>query len=435
MTETTPTTPATAGGSTTNNNDTSGGANNNNSNSNRSDNNSSGVNNRGRNNDNRGNNRGRNNDNPNNSTRNHLTTINNDHLNFQGACPDIDSVLGMPNEKITAKESYDVFTEKLATYVTSTFKHGSDVVCAIRELVHPKKSFEKKYLPNDPDEKELEASRAKRFLFETKIKLYCQREQDMMSSLDRIFALVWGQCSQGLTSALKHTKDFQGKQDSCDVIWLLQQVKELTSGIDYKTNKYFRYQQAMLKFWTIKQGQYESTDAFFTRFNSTYQTLEFAGGADSLFSNDLFESTGVPADDKVEEKACVERVKAMCLIQRSDLNRYSELVTELKNASYVGNDEYPTTTADAYDLLLRRCNTVPTNPRGRGRGNGLQFTQTEGGEATMMSRLQVAMAPFSLTSAVSDVKNVVTFAPIVQKLLKLVCSNFDTILHSPIITM
>ena len=191
----------------------------------------------------------------------------------------------------------------------------------------------------------------------------------------------------------------------------------------------------MLKFWTIKQGQYESTDAFFTRFNSTYQTLEFAGGADSLFSDDLFESTGVPVDDKVEEKACAERVKAMCLIQRSDLNRYSELVTELKNASYVGNDEYPTTTADAYDLLLRRCNTVPTNPRGCGRGNGLQFTQTEGGEATMMSRLQVAMAPFSLTSAVSDVKNVDTFAPIVQKLLKLVCSNFDTILHSPIITM
>ena len=53
----------------------------------------------------------------------------------------------------------------------------------------------------------------------------------------------------------------------------------------------------------------------------------------------------------------------------------------------------------------------------------------------MMSRLQVAMAPFSLTSAVSDVKNVDTFAPIVQKLLKLVCSNFDTILHSLIITM
>ena len=165
-----------------------------------------------------------------------------------------------------------------------------------------------------PDEKELEASRAKRLLFEAKIKLYFQREQDMTSSLDRIFALVWVQCSQGLTSALKHTKDFQGKQDSCDVIWLLQQVKELTSGIDYKTNKFYRYQQAMLKFWTIKQGQYESTDAFFTRFNSTYQTLEFAGGADSLFSNDLFESTGVPADDKVEEKATDDSERLVWLI-------------------------------------------------------------------------------------------------------------------------
>ena len=69
----------------------------------------------------------------------------------------------------------------------------------------------------------------------------------------------------------------------------------------------------------------------------------------------------------------------MCLIQRSAPNRYSELVTELKNASYVGNDEYPTTSADAYDLLLRRCNIVPTASNNRRRGNGLMFTQTEDG--------------------------------------------------------
>ena len=155
-------------------------------------------------------------------------------------------------------------------------------------------------------------------VFETKIKLYCQREQDMLSAIDRIFALVWRQCSQGLTAALKHTKDFQDKLDSCDVLWLLKNVKEQTTSIDHKTNKYYRYQQAMMNFWTIKQRPYESTDAFFTRFNSSHQTLEFSGGEDSLFSEDLVDSTSPATAD--EQKACVERVKAMCLIQRSDPN-------------------------------------------------------------------------------------------------------------------
>ena len=115
----------------------------------------------------------------------------------------------------------------------------------------------------------------------------------------------------------------------------------------------------------------------FTRFNSSHQTLEFSGGEDSLFSEDLVDSTSPATAD--EQKACVERVKAKCLIQRSDPNRYSELVTELKNASYVGNDECPSTSADAHDLLLRRCNIVPTASNNRRRGNGLMFTQTEDG--------------------------------------------------------
>ena len=79
----------------------------------------------------------------------------------------------------------------------------------------------------------------------------------------------------------------------------------------------------MMKFWTIKQGPYESTDAYFTRFNSTLQTLEFSGGASCLYGKELDDNVNTSTDSKAE---VAERVKAVCLLQRPDQARYSELL-------------------------------------------------------------------------------------------------------------
>ena len=179
----------------------------------------------------------------------------------------------------------------------------------------------------------------------------------MESVVKRIFALIWGQHSQGLKSTLKHMKDYEIKVIECDVVWHLKNIKELTSRIDHKTNAFYIYQQTILKFWSIKQGPHESIDTYFMHFNSTYQTLEFAGGRDTLWSDEFIDSLVVTLYDREKYG---KRVKVMCLLQRSDPARYSELLTELKNVSYVGNDELPTIPADVYDLLLRRCNTIST---------------------------------------------------------------------------
>ena len=302
---------------------------------------------------------------------------------FKGACKDFDQVLGMPNERIDAKVGYNVFKDNISTYISSTFKNGADVESIVSEGVHPRKAIEDRYLPKDEDEDELKKSTVKRLLHENKIKLYVQRDFDMEATINQIYSLIWGQCSDGLKASIRHLKEYDEKKRVSDVLWLMKHIKELTAGIDHKTNKFFRYQQAMMKFWTIKQGPYECTDAYFTRFNSTLQTLEFSGGASCLYSKELDDNFSTYTDSKAE---VVERVKAMCLLQRSDQARYSELLTELKNASFVENDEYPVTSADAYDLLLRRCNNVPTQPRSGGgsgsngcRGSGLMFAQTEGG--------------------------------------------------------
>ena len=78
---------------------------------------------------------------------------------FRGVCKDLNFVLGMPNERINAKYQYNVFTEKLANHILSTFENGSNVISIIRDIVHPKAAMEKRYLPADEDEDELKLNR------------------------------------------------------------------------------------------------------------------------------------------------------------------------------------------------------------------------------------------------------------------------------------
>ena len=75
----------------------------------------------GQNNNNDRNSRGRNGGANNNNDRNasSISGVNPQH--FKGAYKDLNSVLGMPNERIDAKDQYDIFTEKLATHVSNTF--------------------------------------------------------------------------------------------------------------------------------------------------------------------------------------------------------------------------------------------------------------------------------------------------------------------------
>ena len=84
----------------------------------------------------------------------------------------------------------------------------------------------------------------------------------------------------------------------------------------------------------MRQGNTESNDDFLRRFNSNLQTLQLTGGSHILCSPDTIDKVGTvatPAEISKEE----EKFKAMVLLKRSDLDRYEELVMDLKRGSHV----------------------------------------------------------------------------------------------------
>lgn len=77
--------------------------------------------------------------------------------------------------------------------------------------------------------------------------------------------------------------------------------------------------------------------------------------------------TSAPTGDELAESD--EMFRAMCLIQRADDNRFGGLIKRLKASMDVGRNEYPTTVADAYDLLLRTANDVTSRNNNNSRNN------------------------------------------------------------------
>ena len=78
---------------------------------------------------------------------------------------------------------------------------------------------------------------------------------------------------------------------------------------------------------------------------------------------------------------------AICYILRSDADRYSKLLEDLRSSANRGRDEYPVTLSDAFDLLVRESGEYDTvqsyrrfNGRGGrgGRGRNYMFAQREG---------------------------------------------------------
>ena len=64
---------------------------------------------------------------------------------------------------------------------------------------------------------------------------------------------------------------------------LLKNVKKITAGIDNKDNKKSMLHEALISFFTMRQGETESNNSFLNRFKSNVQNFELVGGSNFLY--------------------------------------------------------------------------------------------------------------------------------------------------------
>ena len=116
----------------------------------------------------------------------------------------------------------------------------------------------------------------KRTLHEKRIGVYVQREMDLMSNIQAVYSLVWGQCSTALQQKVKGLKDYQQRSDVYDTLWLLESVKKKIVGIDEDVNAVCTFHEALGEIMTMRKGTYETIDDWQQRIESRANSLRMA---------------------------------------------------------------------------------------------------------------------------------------------------------------
>ena len=54
-----------------------------------------------------------------------------------------------------------------------------------------------------------------------RIKQFVSREYVLRSNMEKLYGLLWGQCSSALQATIKGINEYEDKSDDFDIIWLL----------------------------------------------------------------------------------------------------------------------------------------------------------------------------------------------------------------------
>ena len=128
-------------------------------------------------------------------------------------------------------------------------------------MVNPKPIFEKRYEVKDLTDEE-KRSDTKKEMHKKQVNLYMEQYNRIDDNIDKIFACTWGQCTSSLQLVIIGLSKYEDKAATYDMIWLLENLKLATAGIDSKSSNYSNLIEAILTFFTIKQGDMESNNGF-----------------------------------------------------------------------------------------------------------------------------------------------------------------------------
>lgn len=309
---------------------------------------------------------------------------------FQGKEPTL-GVLGVPSEgHLTHGSHLEDFLEALVIYSETKFDDGSDLKPLLEHLESPLLQLEK-LKPVAPQACEMKDKDgnvvldenkvikmyfdpAEKLLYEIELKDWVARKRKEQSNEKKLYSVVNGQCTPTLLQDIKGKPDYDEKHKQSDVLWLIKTIKGIKAGIVDKGNKMMIYTEQLKKLGHLFQGPTETLDEFMKRVLSESMILKEIGGK-AVFLPDL---TTYYVDEKAKEEAFL----AMIFFMGADRYRFGGKVRKLIEDNEEGDDKFPTTLREAYEMLVKVQTRWMEDMKkgGHGRRNGMNFMLAGPGE-------------------------------------------------------
>ena len=271
-------------------------------------------------------------------------------------------------------------TEELALYINKHMEHAGDMGCVCKTFEKP--TIEKPEKP--PVDENGVMDEVDKEIWKEEIKQYVKRKATVDANMRKIYAVVWGQCSEGMKAKVMSFDDFKTHDDTCDCIWLLKTIRSVSYQFDEQKDIFLANIEARAKLENCQQRSTETTAQFFEQFNTLVDAFEHCGGTIGqdkglLLAMEDRSHQGHPdqmpgpvsgedattALQKLREhithcrtyeskihKQCRDRYLAMLFLRRLDRRRYGGLWRDLHNQHARGNSEYPQDLNAAYTLAI-----------------------------------------------------------------------------------
>ena len=113
---------------------------------------------------------------------------------------------------VQKRVSFDRFRDLLCNYVATQLVEANNVTCLIRNLEDPIR----KYKNNKPqmdknsdgsDKKLADLSEIDQLILKESVKSYASGLKNIETNSQRIFGIIWGQCTSGLQAAIRAESD------------------------------------------------------------------------------------------------------------------------------------------------------------------------------------------------------------------------------------
>ena len=248
-------------------------------------------------------------------------------------------------------DRYTKTTEAIANYIQRTYDHGQDVKDAIITM---QQTDLKKYEPQMPKlKKDQQLDELAKMLLQQDVKDYGHRKTKYADNMNKAYALIHGQCTQGMKNKLEARKDWTTIEANHNPIELLKAIKEIT--LNYQDSRYpiASIFTSLSTLFNMKQEEKESLTNYSWQFKNAKDIMETQHGKLTLEkfveNHPNLNTSGSNKDDLTEKS--YNQLIAYIFISGADSKKSGDLVKNLSNDYALGNDKYPKDLAAAMNSV------------------------------------------------------------------------------------
>jgi len=259
---------------------------------------------------------------------------------------------------VSSRDAVHQFADTLkaiADHVGQQYTHGGDVRFMIENLVDY--TFVRPPNPQDNnDQYELES-------WKKQLDLHWKRRGIYEDNKTKLYSLIWGQSTKSTQSKLETHDEFHDCKMAYDSLKLIKILREFVFKSDDRQYKYKAEDQAKRNYYYLRQTPEMSCQEYFERVRNVVDVIKSLGGslvddmhlADEL--PDVRPRNGYTKEQQAEAREKIEnKTIAYGILVRADRSRYGKLIEEIENDYLKGNNDYPKTPTEAYNLLVNYRN-------------------------------------------------------------------------------